>query len=288
MYKLESGDRSNVNHLLFLESDPEIRALIKKRHTAHNVSDMIFNEKIDEDTCDDVISALSIGDELKVPITENQARYLFFALCVNITHQKVRIKTISKAGMMYKEYNGDYSKAIFVDQENSIAYLAKIKYDDIVQNNSGNVIQYQIPLYTCISPDKSYFFTIADQNYYYMRVNDRKEIISRKALLSLVNLAFAKKFNNHEDVLEMIDKSTEVLIECLNSASFNKLEVDFPFDNAMVLEFTENLDILAYDEPEEESEDWERKDRGKYRLNKVYENIVPFKPTGPKMTAYIL
>jgi hypothetical protein len=88
--------------------------------------------------------------------------------------------TISKAGMMYKEYDGDYSKAIFVDQENSIAYLAKIKYDDIVPSNTGNTIQYQIPLYTCVDPNKNYFFTIAEQDRYVMRVNERKVFIENQ------------------------------------------------------------------------------------------------------------
>ena len=288
MYKLESGNRNNTNHLLFLESDSEARALIKKRHSQYNVMDMIFHDRIDEDTCDDVISALSIGDELSVPISEQFARYLFFALCVNITQQKSKIMTISKAGMMYKEYDGDYSKAIFVDQENSIAYLAKIKYDDLVPSNTGNTIQYQIPLYTCEDPNKQYFFTIAEQDWYFMRVNERKVLISKKMMLQLIGLAFSKKFNNHEDVLDMIDKSTEVLKECLIDADFSEIKVDFPFDNVMSLEFNENLDIIAWNEPNEQSDDWEQKDRGKYRLNKEYENIVPMKPIGSKMTIYIM
>lgn len=288
MYKLESGDKNNYNHFLFLESDPEAKALIYKHHTLHNVMYMIFQDRIDADTCDDVISALTIGDELSVPISEQFARYLYFALCVNITQQKMKIKTISKAGMMYKEYDGDYSKAIFVDQENSIAYLAKIKYDDLVPSNTGNTIQYQIPLYTCISPNKAYFFTIAEQDWYFMRVNEQKTLISKKMMLQLIGLAFSKKFNNHEDVLDMIDKSTNVLKECLIDADFTEKSIDFPFDNAMCLEFNENRDILAWDEPAEEVEDWERKDRGKYRLNMEYENIVPFKPTGSKMTVYTM
>ena len=288
MYKLESGDKNNYNHFLFLESDPEAKALILKHHTLHNVMYMIFQDRIDADTCDDVISALTIGDELSVPISEQFARYLYFALCVNITQQKMKIKTISKAGMMYKEYDGDYSKAIFVDQENSIAYLAKIKYDDLVPSNTGNTIQYQIPLYTCISPNKAYFFTIAEQDWYFMRVNEQKTLISKKMMLQLIGLAFSKKFNNHEDVLDIIDKSTNVLKECLIDADFTEKSIDFPFDNAMCLEFNENRDILAWDEPAEEVEDWERKDRGKYRLNMEYENIVPFKPTGSKMTVYTM
>jgi hypothetical protein len=81
MYRLESGDLNNTHHLLFLESDLEARAFIKKRHSQYNVMDMIFYDKIDEDTCDDVISALSIGDELNVPISEQLARYFLCTLC---------------------------------------------------------------------------------------------------------------------------------------------------------------------------------------------------------------
>lgn len=121
-----------------------------------------------------------------------------------------------------------------------------------------------------------------------MRVNERKVLISKKMMLTLIGLAFSKKFNNHEDVLDMIDKSTEVLKECLIDADFEETSVEFPFDNAMCLEFNENLDVLAWDEPNERSEDWDQKGTGKYRLNKEYENIVPMKPTGSKMTVYIM
>ena len=38
----------------------------------------------------------------------------------------------------------------------------------------------------------------------------------------------------------------------------------------------------------EQSEDWEMKGRGKYKLNREYENIVPFLPTGSKMTIYTM
>ena len=55
----------------------------------------------------------------------------------------------------------------------------------------------------------------------------------------------------------------------------------------MCLEFNENLDILAWDEPNEQSDDWDQKDRGKYRLNNEYDNIVPIKTIGSKMTIYI-
>ena len=288
MYKLESGDKNNLNHMLFLESDKDARVLITKRHSQYNVMDMIFQERIDADTCDDVISALTIGDELSIPISEQFARYLFFALCVNITHQKTKIKTISKAGMMYREYGGDYSKAIFVDQENSIAYLATIKYNEIVPSNTGKTIQYQIPLYTCVSPNKQYFFTIAEQDWYFMRVNDQKVLISRKSMLSLISSAFYKKFDNHEDVLDMIDKSVEILKECLDDAEFSEIKIDYPFDDAMSLEFNENLDVIAWDEPNEQSDEWEMKGRGKYRLNREYENIVPMLPTGAKMSVYIM
>jgi hypothetical protein len=107
-------------------------------------------------------------------------------------------------------------------------------------------------------------------------------------MLELIGLAFSTKFNNHEDVLVMIDKSTEVLKDCLIYADFSETQIDFPFDNVMDLEFNENLDIIAWDEPNEQSDDWDQKDRGKYRLNKKYENIVPMMPTGSKMTIYTM
>lgn len=287
MYKLESGNKNNIKHLLFLESDPEAKALIKKHHTQYNVMDMIFQEKIDADTCDDIISALSIGDELSVPISEQAARYLFFALCINITHQKVRIKTISKAGMLYSEYNGDYSKAIFVDQENSIAYLATIHYNSLVPNNRGKIIQYQIPLYTWIGPDKQHIFTIAEQDWYFVLVNDQKTLISRKSMLDLIGMAFSLQFKNHDEILNMIDTSDEILAEVLNDADFRKLTIDYPFDNEP--EFTDDLRLLAWEEPIENiNEDWDILNKGKYLFNKKYENIVPFKPNNYQMTIYYM
>lgn len=281
MYKLVSGDIDNNKHIYMLEVYDTLRNTIKKNHSNYNVQASIFSGNFDEKDYDDIVSALTIGDELSVPISEEEARVLFFALNVNMNNYDSRIRSISKAYIFYNDFEGDYEKVTFIDTKHSIIHIAKIFYHDVVP---GVTIQYKIPFYV-VNSSSGYHFTIAECDKYSILINDQVEHITRKSFYRLLDGNYAKSFRNHEEVMNILDTSTDVLLDCITDAEFSKKRIDFPFDNPMCLEFSSDGLLFAWENCLEESDNWINKGN-KFLLNERYDNIVPMVPRGTEMYIY--
>ena len=284
MYKLNTGDKDNTKYMYAFEVNPRLKEIIKRNHTQYNVQLAIFSESFDEKDYDDIVAALTIGDELSVPIEQKDAQILFFALNVNMNNFRSRIRSITKANIFYNDFEGDYSKVTFIDTKSAIVHIAKVFYHGVVP---GVSISYKIPFYV-VNGNAGYHFTIAELDKYTMLINDIAETITRKSLYKLLNRDLSRSFRNHEEVMNAINMDIEILEECLEDANFTKKSVEFPFDNAMCLEITSDNQILAWESLKEESEYWEQKGSDKYLLNEHYSNIVPMLPSGAKMTIYTI
>lgn len=283
MYKLQSGEQDNSTQLYVLESNAYAQNLIKKTFTIYNIESNIFGPEIDDKTYISMVAALTMGDQLKTPIDEETARLLYFALNTNVKNKNSKIRSMFKAAIFYNDFEGDFSKVTFIDTKNSIIQLAKIFYKEVVP---GVSIQYKIPFYV-VNGKNGYNFTIADCDKYTMLINDRAETITRKAFYKIFGTSYAKSFRNHEDVINCIDPNVDTLIECLINAGFEKNTVNFPFENALSLEYSSDNTLLAWEELSENNEDWRKLEKGKYMLNKAYNNIVPLVPHEDKMCIYL-
>ncbi len=283
MYKLISGDKDNTKHLYLLETTTELRPIIKRHHTIYNVQASIFSNNFDESEYDDLVTALTIGDELNVPISYEEAKVLFFALNVNMSNYNSRIRSISKAYIFFNDFEGNYSKVTFVDTKNAVIQLIKIPYIEIIP---GVSIEFKIPFYV-VSHTNEYHFTIAECNTYTMVVNNELYQITRNSMNKLLNGNYSNIFKHHEDILDTIDTNINILFNCLLDAEFIYKEIEFPFDSSTCLEFTDDNILIAWDSIRENSEDWIQKDVTKYILNEYYTNIVPINPTANKMSIYI-
>lgn len=283
MYNLVTGDKDNRKHQYLLESTNELRNIILRNHNLYNVQSSIFKNNFDENDYDDIVTALTIGDELSVPISYEEAKVLFFALNVNMNNFDSRIRSISKAYIFYNDFEGDYSKVTFIDTKSSIIHIAKIFYHEVVP---GVSIQYKIPFYV-VNSKTGYHFTIAECDQYVMLINDQIYKITRKSMNKLLDGNYARPFRNHEEVMNVLNPNINILIECLQDAEFKQKKIDFNFQNHMCLEFTSDLLLYAWDELREQSEHWD-KCGNKYVLNEHYENIVPLISQGSDMIIYII
>ncbi|MBQ8218418.1 MAG: hypothetical protein IJZ79_01375 [Bacilli bacterium] len=283
MYNLTSGDIDNAKHLYALETFSTLKETIKRNRTLYNVQQSLFENSFTEEDYDDIACALTMGDELSVPISYEEARVLFFALNVNTHNINSRVRSIAKAYMFYQEFEGDYKNVVFIDTKSSIIHLAKIFYRDVVP---GISIQYKIPFYV-VNSSRGYHFTIAECDKYTILVNDLAHQITRKSFNRLLESRYANSFRNHEEVMNSINCSIEVLLECLEDAEFTKKIIDFPFNNAMCIEVSSDNAIYAWDKPVIDSEDWILQNN-KYRLNCKYTNIVALMPLESEMNIYII
>ena len=282
-YKLQSGDKDNSKHMLMMEMHPELKQIIIKNSTFYTIQQSIFSEKLDEAEEDFLVSALTIGGELKHPIDIKLAQVLYFVLQVNLHNYNSRIRNIAKAYIFYDDFEGDYSKVTFIDTKNAIVHLAKIFYHGVVP---GISIVYKIPFYV-INGISGYHFTIADLPKYTMLINDQAVTITRKSLYHLLDDKYANSFRNHEEIMAILNPSLDILKECLEDAQFEKYIVDFPFDTPNSLEYTSDNQLLAWESIKNESEYWKSRGKNKYGLNLPFTNIVPFLPDGDKMLVYI-
>lgn len=283
MYKLTTGDMDNTKYIYMLESYPSLKENVKRVRSLYNIQGDLFSNAFSEEDYDEIACAITIGEELSVPISEEEARVLFFALNVNVNNLESRIRSIVKAYIFYNEFEGDYGKVTFIDTKSSIIHLAKIFYRDVVP---GITVQFKIPFYV-VNGTSGYRFTIAECDKYTMLINDQAEFITRKSFNHLLDGNYAKSFRNHEEVMSNINNSIDILIECIEDASFSSRKVDFPFSTAMCLEVTSDNTIVAWDDPTEKPVQWSKLNN-KYVLDIRYNNIVAMVPKGSEMSIYTI
>lgn len=283
MYNLITGDKDNRKHQYLLETTDDLRKIILRNHSLYNVQSSIFTNNFDENDYDDIVTALTIGDELSIPISYEEAKVLFFALNTNMSNFDSRIRSITKAYIFYNDFDGDYSKVTFIDTKSSIIHMAKIFYHEVIP---GVSIQYKIPFYV-VNSKTGYHFTIAECDQYSMLVNDQVAKITRKSMNKLLDGNYARSFRNHEEVMNILNANIDILLECLQDAEFEKKEIEYPFSNPMSIEFTSDMLVYVWEDLKEESENWDKRGN-KYVLNEHYENIVPFLPQGSEMIIFTI
>jgi len=284
MYNLSSGEKDNSKYLLILETYSTLKNHVKSARTLYNIQQDLFSNAYSEDQYDEIACALSIGDELSVPISYEEAKVLFFALNVNHNNIDSKIRSFTKAYIFYQEFEGNYEIVLFIDTKSSIIHLAKIFYREVVP---GITVQYKIPFYV-VNNSSGYHFTIAECDRYTMLINDRAYFITRKSFNHLLDNNYAKSFRNHDEVMSSMDISISRLLECLDDADFTKRVVDFPFNSSNCLEVSADTLIYAWDEPTEEPKHWVASNSHKYRLDIFYDNIVALNPVESEMTTYII
>lgn len=283
MYNLITGDKDNRKHQYLLETTDDLRKIILRNHSLYNVQSSIFTNNFDENDYDDIVTALTIGDELSIPISYEEAKVLFFALNTNMSNFDSRIRSITKAYIFYNDFDGDYSKVTFIDTKSSIIHMAKIFYHEVIP---GVSIQYKIPFYV-VNSKTGYHFTIAECDQYSMLVNDQVAKITRKSMNKLLDGNYARSFRNHEEVMNILNANIDILLECLQDAEFEKKKIEYPFSNPMSTEFTSDMLLYVWEDLKEESENWDKRGN-KYVLNEKYENIVPFLPQGSEMIIFTI
>lgn len=284
MYKLNSGCVDNSIYIKALESFDSLKNNIKDVRTLYNVQEDLFSSHFNEDDYDELACAITMGDELSVPISYEEAKVLWFTLNVNVNNVDSKIRSITKAYLFYQEFDGDHEKVIFINTKSSIIHIAKIFYKDIIP---GITIQYKIPFYV-VNNKHGYYFTIAECDRYTVLINDQAQHITRKSFNRLLNSNYAKSFRNHEEVMNSIDCSTNILLDCLEDALFTKRIVDYPFNNnSSCLEVSSDNTIYAWDSPKVEPEHWVAKNSNKYQLDVRYNNIVALCPNDSKMIIYV-
>ena len=284
MYQLQSGDKNNSAQIFVLESNSYAENIIKKTYTIYNIENVIFGPELDDKDYIAMSAALTMGDQLKTPIDEETARLLYFALNTNVKNKNSKIRSMFKANLFFNDFEGDYSKVTFIDTKNSVIQLAKILYKDVIP---GVSIQYKIPFYV-VNGKSGYNFTIADCSKYTMLINDQASTITRQMLYKLLGSRYANSFRNHEEVINCIEPRKDILIDCLLDAGFKEKEIDFPFSNSLCLEFTSDAMLIAWEEIDGTSDNWEFKEKGKYLLNKNYQNIVPMQPHDTNMMIFTI
>lgn len=283
MYNLITGDKDNRKHQYLLETTDDLRKIILRNHSLYNVQSSIFQSNFDENDYDDIVTALTIGDELSVPISYEEAKVLFFALNTNMSNFDSRIRSISKAYIFYNDFDGDYSKVTFIDTKSSIIHIAKIFYHEVIP---GVSIQYKIPFYV-VNSKTGYHFTIAECDQYSMLINDQVYKITRKSMNKLLDGNYARSFRNHDEVMSILNANIDILLECLHDAEFEKKKIEYPFSNSMSTEFTSDMLVYVWEDLKEDSENWDKRGN-KYVLNEHYENIVPLLPQGSEMIIFII
>ena len=283
MYKLNTGDKDNSKHMYALDVYSTLKSRILETRSLHNIHSDLFSNSLSEDDYDELACAITLGDELAVPVSYEEARVLFFALNVNMSNLDSKIRSIAKAYMFYNEFSGDYEQVTFIDTKSSVVHLAKIFYREVVP---GITIQYKIPFYV-VTSKSGYHFTIAECDKYTMLINDQAEFITRKSFNHLLDGNYAKSFRNHEEVMNSINNSIDILMECILDADFTERKVDFPFDSYSCLEVTSDNTLYAWDSPNADTEHWTAKGN-KYLLDMRYDNFIPMIPKSSEMTIFTI
>lgn len=112
MYRLRSSDINNETYIKAFETfDPELLNRYRSLDIKE-IREIIFFSEITDEVYDNGMFALTMCDELKVPVLKREADLLYFVLQVNRAHTNretsTRITNISQAQLCYDQSSGQF------------------------------------------------------------------------------------------------------------------------------------------------------------------------------------
>lgn len=112
MYKFRSSDVTNGRYIEAVEKHGTQLTNRYINLDLRDIREIIFYDEINDNVYNNCMIVLSIGDQLNIPITESEAKLLFFTLQVNrqvyLRECKDRITNLSQAKLMFDVCGGHY------------------------------------------------------------------------------------------------------------------------------------------------------------------------------------
>jgi len=229
MYKLVCGDKNNSKILYNSAKNSKSFDEIRRKATIERITEFIFNETLSERQVGDLVAALSLGDELINPISEQNADILFFSLCSNyfIKDKTKRIKWYSEAKKLFNKYNNNYIDYANMEIEN-------IEYIDINWNNNlalESYIKFKIPI-THFMFEGNKYCTISSKGPFKLKLNSEEEFtIPRGEIMEL----FTKKYGGDRVVGQDEDQIKDAF-DSTNIPAISQILINLGFKKLMNLE----------------------------------------------------
>ena len=119
-----------------------------------------------------------------------------------------------------------------------------------------------------------------------MTVNGDRYLIPKKTYHLLLGSYYNKMIKSSDKLADMVDSSYENICICLDEAEFNKLKIEFPFENAL-FEFEDGTLVVNSRDIIEENEYWTRaNENGEKYIFKRFDACVPTYPKDSVMNVF--
>ena len=293
MYRLKTSDITNSMIYSQLEEHPEL----KKKILKSNLTDLdmlllvICREKITDKGYKTIETILTLGDELKIPMSQKFANLFYFTLNVNYNHYNnkfpMKITNIQHAYMLYTQYEGDFKKIDLKTEGNHVERFAKFKARHTLLFPEKN-LYWEIPI-SFFSDNGKQQVCLASKSYAtYAKCRIFNDGVMYKIPRDIFTLFFEGSFvqgkivcNNTEEFKALFDETNEKAVkEVLNYCGLNK---------KYSLDAAENIDyyiedgyltgrILKMPNVFEEDEKWKKVNLNTYQFLRK----VEYMPTRPK------
>lgn len=178
MYSLRSGDMTNLKEQEMIRSEDFLEKVeyVKKKITQDNLMYIIFGSS---EIKQSVTIALTLGDELSIPMEKSVADILFFCCCAKKNGKSIR--NITQAYALYKLYENDYSKIDELEEDEKLRWtLLNGQHSYLLP---GYSIKWYIPV-SFFSKNGERFVTLSGSSYAKMEVNGETFKIPRRLFLN--------------------------------------------------------------------------------------------------------
>ena len=249
MYKLFSSDKTNDKEIELALKYTKRAQELKDTMTPVNIAYAIFKEDLNEKSFRTLAVSLSLGDELKTPITKDIADILYFALVnnyYNVANSGSKITNLIQAKTLYEFSENDYTKIILDDNKNTKRFT-ELKGRHSVLFPGYDVI-WKIPVSFFKSKGIGYV-TLSGLNYCLLVINNVEHKIPRLMyqrffkdsmikgrLCTLTTEELKEKFN-----LEDLD-TLKLCFECAGYTIISKYkDIPLPLGNVYIEDYKINV-----------------------------------------------
>lgn len=123
MYVLQSGGRNNAEYAGLAEMYPEKANHLTLSMSMERVANLVFDHMDEPRMRKNVGVALTLGDQLPIPMRKQTADVLWFAFLVNTNDgSSVRIKNLQQAYTLYGLYENDYTKVELAEESDRLRF----------------------------------------------------------------------------------------------------------------------------------------------------------------------
>lgn len=239
MYLLESGDFNNKNIINLIQKGDNLYKCIKfsEDFSIHEICYLIFydiykGQDLDSKEINRILILLTLGDELKIPISSNFSKLLLFSLLININeNNKIYIKSLDQAKILYDYSNGDYKK-VYLEEDDREPDWIEINLNEfkVPELPKGFNVVFKIPI-SFHNFEKQKCFMLSGIDHCIMNISDNTEQI--KVMRSMYIKFFKKRrlymplnssIQNVENAIKnSFEFNLNLFLEILKSNGYSKI-----------------------------------------------------------------